>query len=271
MRTAVHTRRIVDPIFGAQADRHGRQDHVRRAECASTISPSDVGDRGDAVRRSQQAVHDRPRHVRAAAIGLRRRHLHAHAARRAATTSSPAATCRCGRRRRSRCPATFLTSRTQRRATSDTSGNAAQATYSYETRAVPASARPSTTTRLPDGHGVLQPHRLHRRVVVQRGELLSASGQNSGCSASTRSYFAKVGQRSHPGRRRGLPPHRHPLQRHAPGLLRTSRTPAATKPWQGTAVTRSATTSSSSAACRSLRWLNAVRRRRQRPGDLLRR
>ena len=32
-------------------------------------------------------------------------------------------------------------------------------------------------------------------------------------------YFAKYGARSHPGRRRGLPPHRHPLQRHAPGLL----------------------------------------------------
>ena len=72
MRTAVHTRRIVDPIFGAKLtgtlgkttfgvlnaldDHPGRRRRSRRR-----------------VRRSQQAVHDRPRDVCAAPLRLRRR------------------------------------------------------------------------------------------------------------------------------------------------------------------------------------------------------
>ena len=85
MRTAVHTRRIVDPNWGSKLTGtvgkttfgvlNAQDDH-----------PQDVGDRGDVFDESRQAVHDRPRHLRAAPIGLRRRHLHRHAIMPAATT-----------------------------------------------------------------------------------------------------------------------------------------------------------------------------------------
>ena len=102
MRTAVHTRRIVDPNWGSKLTGtvgkttfgvlNAQDDHPRGCRRSRRR-----------VQRSRQAVHDWPRHLRNASIRLPRRDLHRHAITRAATTWWSAATCRCGPRPRSRC------------------------------------------------------------------------------------------------------------------------------------------------------------------------
>ena len=65
-----------------EADRHDRQDDVRRVECGGRQPDAAVHDRGRAVRRAEQGDDGRPRDVWVAAVGLCRRHLHPHAPRR---------------------------------------------------------------------------------------------------------------------------------------------------------------------------------------------
>ena len=133
MRTAVHTRRIVDPIFGTKLTGTVGKTTFGVLN-ALDDHPGDVGDRGDDVRRSQQGLHDRPRDLRVAPLRLHRRRSSRRPSHKGRNNFATGADLSCGRRRRSRWPAMFLTTRTQRRLERDTSGNAAQLTYEFETR-----------------------------------------------------------------------------------------------------------------------------------------
>ena len=103
MRTAVHTRRIVDPIFGAKLTGTVGKTTFGVLN-ALDDHPGDVGDRGDEFADRNKLFTIGARDVCAAPIRLRRRDLHADASMPAAATSRPAPTFRSGHRRRNRCP-----------------------------------------------------------------------------------------------------------------------------------------------------------------------
>ena len=81
MRTAVHTRRIVDPIWGSKITGTAGKTTFG---VLNSLDDQSGGHRRSRrlVHRSQQALHDRPRHLRAPAFRLHRRHRHAHRTRR---------------------------------------------------------------------------------------------------------------------------------------------------------------------------------------------
>ena len=193
MRTAVHTRRIVDPIFGAKLTGtvgkttfgvlNAHDDH-----------PGDVGDRGD-----EFADRNKLFTIGRATYALRRSDYVGgivtqtqHAGRSNFATGAdsidPAVVAAVG-------AGIVPDDADQRRRTSDTHGNAAQLTYNYETRRFQTDrAGRALRSRFPDGHGVLLPDRLHQRLDLQRGQLLSAAAARiSGCSASARSCSRRSG------------------------------------------------------------------------------
>ena len=247
MRTAVHTRRIVDPIYGSKlTGTIGKTAFgVLNAVDDSPTPPFTI--EGEPIDVANKVTTVGPRFVRAAAIGLCRRHLHAHACTTAATTSSPAAISPCGRPTAHSLSATFLTSRT-----TDRENRRSQRQYCTgelhvcHAPLVQHQSGRALRRRLRDGHGVLQPHRLHRRVVVQRGELLSAS--HRGSSASTRSTSRSTAAiASRTAMRISCTPASASTSRARASS--TSRTAAATNRGRARS-TGSAATSTSSATCR---------------------
>ena len=187
MRTAVHTRRIVDPFWGTQADRHAGKTTFGVLN-ASDDSPEDVGDRGDAF-----ADRDKLFTIGRATYALRRSDYVGAIVTDTESRRPPQSRGRrrpvdAGPRRRNRCRRRSWPSQTSAGRPATRSGNGAQVSYSYETRRFrcqqPGRAlRP----RFPDGHRVLQPHRFHGRVVVQRGEFLSRTAQLAAARAPVRS------------------------------------------------------------------------------------
>ena len=163
MRTAVHTRTIVNPMWGSQDHRHSRQDDLRRTQRARR-KPAGYRRARDIDCRQQQAFHHRPRDLRAERCQLHRRDRHRHRARgapqpggwrgrpvQAATgahdqrlVSGVAHRHRCGRQLR-QCRASVVQLRNAPLRVSE----------------------PVRTLRppVPDGYGVLQPDRLHLAVV----------------------------------------------------------------------------------------------------------
>ena len=192
MRTAVHTRRIVDPIYGSKLTgtigktAFGVLNAVDDSPTPPfTIEgePFDVPNKVTTVGRATYGLrrsdyvggifthtqHDGRHNVVAGGdVSLRPSDAHSFSA-------------------------TFLASRTERSRRSDLRGNTAQACYTYATR------RWFSTNQVEhydkdfvDGHGVLQPHRFHQRVVVQRSELLSEVA--SWLQRIHPFYFAKYGR-----------------------------------------------------------------------------
>ena len=167
MRTAVHTRRIVDPNLGQQADRHGGQDHVRRAECAGRSSGRDVGDR----RRLFTTTRASSSTIGRATYALRRSDYFGaifteHDFMTGRHNQVIGGDVRCGPRPRKQVSATFLSSppRASRATTPTATRHAASYSYPDATVVQVSSQAEHYDRRLRDGHGVLQPHRLHDGV-----------------------------------------------------------------------------------------------------------
>ena len=81
MRTAVHTRKIVDPIYGSKLTGTLGKTAFGVLNAVDDNPMPPFIDRGRAARRAEQGDDRRPRHLRVGAIRLRGRHLHAHLSR----------------------------------------------------------------------------------------------------------------------------------------------------------------------------------------------
>ena len=174
MRTAVHTRRIVDPIFGSKI--------------TGTLGKTTFGvlnaldDKPESVIAIGPNGEDLPVPNRSFTIGrgtyaLRRSDYvggiftHTYLDGRHNTVAGGDIALRPSSAQSFN--ASFLASQTRDRA-SDTNGNAMQASYGYETRRWAFGTQVEHYRRtVPDGHGVLQPHRFHRRLDVRGRQLLS--------------------------------------------------------------------------------------------------
>ena len=82
MRTAVHTRKIVDPIYGSKLTGTLGKTAFGVLNAVDDNPVADALNRGRGARRPEQGRHGRPRHLRTGTIRLRGRHLHAHLSRR---------------------------------------------------------------------------------------------------------------------------------------------------------------------------------------------
>ena len=71
---------------------------------------------------------------------------------------------------------------------------------------------------LPDGYRILQSYGLHVRMVVRRGEFLPERRQQLLAEARELLLFRQGGTRPRPGRRRTIPERRRPIQLHAARL-----------------------------------------------------
>ena len=189
MRTAVHTRRIVDPIWGSKLTGtvgkttfgvlNAQDDH-----------PQDVGDRGDVF-----TNRDKLFTIGRATYALRRSDYVGaiftdtnHAGRHNQVIGGDVSVRPSSAQQVS---ATFLSIAHQRRRRRHRRQRHAGVVQLPDAAVPGDQPGRALRSRLPDGHGVLQPHRLHERVALQRGELLSR--RRSGCSGCTRSCSRRAG------------------------------------------------------------------------------
>ena len=200
MRTAVHTRRIVDPIFGAKLT--GTLGKTTFGVLNSLDDhPGDIGDRGDefadrnklftigratyALRRSDYVGGDphADRACRPQQLRHRRRLFDQAIVVAIAVGNVPdVGDQRIGDRHERQYRGAVVRTR--------------DAPF-YVTLAGRA-LRP----RLPDGHGVLQPHRIHVRLHLQRSQLLSGRRTELLAPAHPSVRVREVRPRRHPGWRR---------------------------------------------------------------------
>ena len=179
---------------------------------------------------SQQGVHDRPRHLRVAAVGLFRRDLHRHRSRRPAQPR--------GRRR----PVAAALGRAA--VFGDVSGVADQRSHGPTTRAATPCRRPTATrragsasesgralrSRFPDGHRVLQSHRFHGGWSFSEINFYPKAGIVAAARPSV--LFAKGGHDDVQDGDEDFCQRRHSLQLHASGLPEVSLA-RGHEPWQG--------------------------------------
>ena len=233
MRTAVHTRRIVDPIFGAKLT--GTLGKTTFGVLnALDDHPGDVGDRGD-----EFADRNKLFTIGRATYALRRSDyvggdLHADRARRPQQLR---------RRRRLFDQAIVVAIAVgnvpddgdQRIGRPTRSGNAAQLSYKFETRRYPVTlAGRALRSRLPDGHGVLQPHRIHRPASpTTKSTSIPAADRISGSSASTRSSSRSTATTTSRMATRIFVNTGLQLQLHAAGQLSNIETSRGNEAWQG--------------------------------------
>ena len=216
MRTAVHTRKIVDPIFGSKLT-----GTIGKTTFGVLNAADDKPDIGEVS--PELAEHNKMFTIGRATYALRRSDyvgaIFTHTNYNGRDNLVVGGDLSVRPSSTQGLNATFLSTRTTDRVEPDAQGIAAQVSYQYETRRInfgtPARALRS---RLPDGHGVLQPHRLHRRLVVWRDQFLSEIGHGLLAAARAPVLLHEDRPRRHPGRQRSVPECRHPLQLHAPGL-----------------------------------------------------
>ena len=135
MRTAVHTRRIVNPIWGTKLTGTAGKMTFGLLN-ALDQTPEDVGNRGQLRDRAEQVVHDWTRNVCAGAVGLHRRDRNRYGTCR---TPQP----RRGRRpldqdshRRSSFQQLFWLRRPASHQSNGTHATGSQISYSYNTRRI---------------------------------------------------------------------------------------------------------------------------------------
>ena len=216
MRTAVHTRRIIDPIFGAKlTGTVGKT--TFGVLSANDDHPGDVGDRGDAF-----ADRNKLFTIGRATYALRRSDYiggiftqtqHAGRSNLAAGAdlsirpSSPQSV-----------TASFLTTQTSDSSNGDTRGNAGHVAYTYETRRFQSGWQFEHYDR-----DFQMDTAFYRRTGFTAGSTYNeinfypGGGKTFWIQRVNPFVFAKAGQGSHPGRRRVLLELRHPRQLHPPG------------------------------------------------------
>ena len=269
MRTAVHTRKIVDPIFGAKLT--GTQGKTTFGVLsANDDHPGDVGDRGDEFADRNKlftigrATYALRRSDYVGGIFTQTQHAGRSNLAAGADLSIPPSSTQS-------LNASFLTTQTSDSGNGDTHGNAG-------TRRVRLSRRAAFETDGQVEHydrDFQMDTAFYRRTGFTGGTSFSqvnfypGGGQSFWIQRVISVLLREVRHGSHPGRRRILPGHRHSRQLHAPGE-RQHRVLARQGNVAGSAVRRSQ---------RHLRVrrhagaqvVERLRRHRLRPGDLLRR